>query len=439
MSRITADNLSRIENPTFRKNAAVQIRTAAEYCSALEKTGLRVAQEDETEQIETYKKLLQEQGCIIRNNGHSIVTHSLSPACEACVTGVGSASLYISLKCSRHCYFCFNSNQSLYEQHREEKRDWKRELQYAVQHGIDLRCIALTGGEPLLFPRDVVDFFEYARDKFPHAHLRLYTSGDHLTEALCKEFQKSKLDEIRFSIKLEDTPAERTDVYQSMRLAKQYVPSVLVEMPVEPGHMREMQSLLVDLDGLGVTGINLLELCYPLHNAPAFRRRGYEIKNPPLQTYYNYWYAGGVPIQSSELESLQLVDFSLKHNLRLGVHYCSLANKHSAQLFEQNSAYEDPSRTLIFDKDDFFLKTVKAFGEDVHAVKRQLDSCNCPYIIDNQMEYIQFNPSYVRFISPDIELGLSYQVAERDSSGWILRELRLDYLATNTPAATLRR
>lgn len=57
----------------------------------------------------------------------------------------------------------------------------------------------------------------------------------------------------------------------------------MVEMPVIPGSGEQMKALLCELDALGVDGINLLEFCFPLANAAAFRERGFTLKYPPIR------------------------------------------------------------------------------------------------------------------------------------------------------------
>lgn len=431
MARITQETRSRIANSVFRRHAQVHLDTEREYCAAVEDTGVPVAKVCRDEEIESIKQRLGKRGCVVRNNGTSLVIHGLSPACEACTTGADTASFYISLQCSRNCYFCFNPNQDSYVEHCAEKRDWKRELDSALVHGVDMKCIGLTGGEPLLFRQDTLDFFAYARKLYPQAHLRLYTSGDFLDEALCADLCAAGLDEIRFSVKMGDSDEAKESLFEKIAFAKRHISVVMVEMPVEPGTFESMQRLLLRLDSLKVNAINLLELCYPFHNASAFRERGFEVRNPPLRTYYNYWYAGGVPIDSSELDCLRLVEFAMDAKLDMGVHYCSLANKHSAQLYEQNAQYQDSSGVYEFDRKDFFLKTVKAYGDDVKLVQEQLDAMGLPYVIDEGQECVLMHPSSAERLGVDIELGLSYSVAEKGPKGWIVREVRLDTFEKN--------
>src|SRR3546814_2232120 len=109
-------------------------------------------------------------------------------------------------------------------------------------------------------------------------------------------------DLIRFSIKIDDPPDRQRRTLDRIALAKEYIPAVMVEMPVEPGSLLAMEHLFDEFERIGLDGINLLELCFPLTNAPAFRARGLLLKYPPYEVFYNSWYAGGLAIACSEEE-----------------------------------------------------------------------------------------------------------------------------------------
>ena len=54
---------------------------------------------------------------------------------------------------------------------------------------------------------------------------------------------------------------------KQIAFTRQYVPNVIVEMPVMPDGFAEMKEILPELDHLQISGINLLEFCFPLSNA----------------------------------------------------------------------------------------------------------------------------------------------------------------------------
>ena len=120
--------------------------------------------------------------------------------------------------------------------------------------------------------------------------------------------------------------------------------------------------------------MNLLEFGFPLCNAEAFAQRGLKLRQNPYPILYNYWYAGGLPIAGSEAECLELMRFAFERGLRLGVHYCSLDNKNTGQIYQQNKgflldkAFAAAHGWLHFDEGDYFLKCVKAVGDDASLV-----------------------------------------------------------------------
>lgn len=427
MDIITANNLNTIQNEAFRSYASTYVSITQQFQEKVSSLGIEFESFHETqEKTKALRKLLEDRGCVFRNCGASLATGPLSPACEACATGTNSGTYYISLRCHRNCYFCFNPNQENYLDHCRSKRNWRRELAQAKESDLKLECIALTGGEPMLFPQETLDFFTFARSLYPNAHLRLYTSGDLLGEPYFQALANSGLDEIRFSIKLDGNECDLDRTFTRIREAKTYIPTVMVEMPVEPGSLPEMKKVLMRLESLRVQGINLLELCFPFRNAEAFSSRGFKLKNPPYLTYYNYWYAGGIPIAKSELECLALLEFALDSNFAMSVHYCSLENKNVAQIHQQNMNFKDASGTILHSAKDHFLKAVKTFGADALAAKSILGRAGRPCDLHEEHGFAQLHPNDALLLPETMELGLSYQICEQLDEEILLRELRLD-------------
>ena len=161
----------------------------AEYAAALRVRGIDLDEKDRAQEEATaLRARLQEKGACFRNGGASIVTGALSGACVACTGGQGSKTFTLSTACNRHCYFCFNANQADYDRSRALKTGWQNELDAFLAKG-DVTHVALTGGEPLLHPREAVAFFQRAHQSLPQAHLRLYTDGDLLTDELLAQLR----------------------------------------------------------------------------------------------------------------------------------------------------------------------------------------------------------------------------------------------------------
>jgi hypothetical protein len=188
-----------------------------------------------------------------------------------------------------------------------------------------------------------------------------------------------------------------------------------------------MQALLLELDRLEIHSVNLLEFCFPFRNAEVFRQRGYSLKNPPYRVLYNYWYAGGLPVAGSELECLELLSFALEQGLQIGVHYCSLENKHTGQLYQQNAGQRVPE-TLHFSQKDYLLKSAKAFGADVEKVKCAFRRQGFRgYTVQERYGFIEFPVSQVPALQGlGVEIGISSSVVELRGGERYIRELALD-------------
>lgn len=428
ITEITPGTLSRIKNKALIDYSQIYFSMKNGTLDVIESFGLQLESPKNEEENETKLNTLRQAGALFRNNDNSIVSNGkISSACEACQTGTGSYTTFVSLKCHRDCYFCFNKNQDDYQFYLNNHKNVNQELSDLVNRGIRLEHVAVTGGEPLLHKQEVIDFFKLANELTPETYKRLYTAGDLLDEETLLSFQQHKLDEIRFSIKMEDSSQKQKHILGKIALAQKYIPNVLVEMPVIPGTKEAMKELLLDLDALGIYGINLLEFCFPLENAQPFKDKGFELKNPPYDVFYNYWYAGGLAVAGSEQICLDLVQFALDENLSLGVHYCSLENKFTGQIYQQNH-HQDIGETYTFSDKDYFFKTVKAFGKDQRKVKDILDKHQIPYEINGDYQYIQFPVYAIQQLGKNnLDLVISSNVVEMDANEKLIREVKIEW------------
>ena len=232
---------------------------------------------------------------------------------------------------------------------------------------------------------------------------------------------------------MHDLAKGHRNTYNNIALAREYIPNVMVEMPVMPGTLAEMKDVLIELDRLGIFGINLLELCFPLNNAEIYREKNYKIKARPFRVLYDYWYAGGLPVAGSETVCLDLIEFALDAGLKLGVHYCSLENKHTGQVYKQDSGQTLPKR-IYFSQKDYFLKSAKVFGEDMPAVQQLFDKSGYrDYFINDQNNYLEFHVNKISSLKKmDIDIGVSYNVIETRENESVLRELKVDVTTPQT-------
>jgi pyruvate formate-lyase activating enzyme-like uncharacterized protein len=425
---IRPENLDQIRNSELAAYARIYLKIYDDFMRQLDGIGLEIDSSDANRPNAEIANQLEEKGAVLRNHGKSIYLNRISPACLACQTGVGSATFFVSLKCHRNCYYCFNPYQENYEFFLTHKRDLVQELEEIRLSHQKVKHLALTGGEPLLFKQDALAFFAYAQEHFPKAYTRLYTSGDHADAQTLEQLRDAGLDEIRFSIRMYDLEKGQRHVFDRIFLAKAYIPHVMVEMPVLPGTLEIMQDVLLELDRMDIFGINLLEFCFPFNNAEIFSQHGFRLKDRPYRVLYNYWYAGGLPIAGSEQVCLDLVQFALDQGLKLGVHYCSLENKHTGQIYQQNKSWKLPKHAT-FSQKDFFIKSAKVFGEDIGPALQVFKKKDYrDYMLNERYHFLEFHPKLVKTLSKlNPEIGISYAVWEERDGEAVLRELKVDY------------
>ncbi len=397
-----------------------------EYVAALEAYGIDFAPyNDDYSARQTVKERLRHKGARFRNGDASISVGPLSSACAACATDAGSKTFYYALACNRSCYFCFNRNQVNYEAEKLLNPQWPLELARFLDGPVTPTHVALTGGEPLLYPDEAVAFFAQVQKKSPAIHSRLYTDGDFLDEALAARLAAAGLQEIRFSIKPDD-PGAFEEALRRLAVAKAFIPSVMVEMPVVPEMKEAMKALLRSMDELGVFGINLLEFGYPLGDWEPFAQRGYQIANPPFAIPYDYSYAGGLPVAGSELVCLELLEFALDESLQLGVHYCSLENKNRMQIYQQDTVAILDESLWHFDDQDFFWKTAKLFDGDGQRVRLCLEAAGATVKEDPEDGFVQFHPRFISVLADKAVVPVvSVNVMETTDGELTLRELGL--------------
>lgn len=435
IEKVTAATIGNLANPVFRKYAQRYVDIEKGFHEAVSELGVPFAELADGGEREAAAEELASLGVCVLNDGKSLVSGWQSSACEACRLGLNTETYVMTLACPRRCFFCFNPNQVDFDGRAAGPRDVVGQLEARARTGTLLRHVALTGGEPMLYPDETLAFFQRARELFPGVHTRLYTSGAGLDATLLARLRDAGLDEIRFSIKTDDEPEVIEDVLDLIGAAVGVIPDVMVEMPVMPGELELMRNLLARLDNLGVRGINLLELGFPLFNGEEFVRRGLRLKSAPYRVLYDYAYAAGLPVAGSEEECLALLRFARELGLSLGVHYCSMENKHTGQVYQQNACRAGRYPLRLMSERDHFLKSAKAFGIDRAPVREVLAKEGIAFEDRDDLDSTEFPLDAIALLRdelPDVELAVSYAICESRESETVLRELRIDKTAPST-------
>jgi len=415
-----------IMNEKLRQYSERYTNMYSHFEQAVTAEGLEFA-EDSSGKLNELKRECAESGALARNSCKSYLLNHFSKACEDCRKGYSSSTFILTLDCNRDCFFCSNRNQENYEESLGKTFDIEGEYDNYIKNGAKLTSVAVTGGEPLLHPDKCLSFYKKVKKTNKNTHTRLYTNGDLLDERLLKELGKY-LDEIRISAKDNDGVYDLSDLKEKLVLSKQYIKEVTVEMPVLPGSFDEMTALLNMLEEIGIFSINMLEFLFPWQNAKDYKELGYKIKNRPYKVLYKYDYAGGLPVEGSEETALRLIKYAADRSFKLGVHYCSLENKLTSQIFQQN-ALTKLSPLEVLDQEDFFIKSAKTFGDDALKVKNILDENNiCYYTFDQTNEHIEFRTADIELLKgSDVdEIGISYFVTENNGINKFLREIDVE-------------
>ena len=410
------------------------------YIETLSGMGLKFAPAHKSDEpIAALRIQLERAGAIFRNAGASIVAGGdggtgtgvpwLSFACEVCTGALKSETFSTTFECHRDCYFCFNRNQADYEKFFTEGCPWEQGLADAQKRYASLEVVGLTGGEPLLNLEDSLRFLKRAGEIWPDAHKRMYTSGDLLTEDGCRRLAEAGLREIRFSVKVEDSGDLQEQVLANMKLAKRYIPDVVVEMPVIPGTRQKMHELFARWDEIGIRGVNLLEFCFPFCKWEEFEKRGFELRNPPFEVMYDFSYSGGLAVAGSEELALELMMYGIEHEVSFGMHYCSLENKHRSEMRQRNEPSANALPCFTFDDGDMYLKAAKVFGRDIPVARTALAKLGCTdFMGGGDAGCLVFPLSYLEALcqaEPNVTPAVSTNIIETDDRGSFIKEVAL--------------
>lgn len=426
--RINKDNIGEIKNDGLRKDAERYVKNYDYFLDDIKAAGAVLSDKDYGDREKELLDKLSAMGAEVRNGGNSVVINAVSTSCNHCRTGIGSSTYIITLACNRDCFFCVNKNQADYDTGVRKIYDMEKAFKNDLKRYKKMKSAAITGGEPLLYPDKCAEFIKTVKKTDKTVETRIYTNGDLVSVDILKTLSDAGLDEIRFGLKPDDNGDVDEKVFDNLRLAAKYIKRTMVEMPLTPGKTQKMKDLMVRIDETGIFGVNILEFLYPYVHSDEYAKRKYEVDKRPYKILFGWTYAGGVPVAGSRIECLETMLFCLEKGLNIGFHYCSLENKLSAQIYHHNAGLK-LSGVEYFSPNDFFIKTVKGYGDDVYKIQETLDKNGCRhYLLDNSRKIIEFSPKDAELLKDfDMELGLAYLAADFDEQGRkVLKELQID-------------
>jgi len=428
----TRADLCKITNEDLYKDIEYYMNMYDNLIDEITKFGISVDEHDDSAERTKLIKELKNLDIKILNSEKSFVWGDISPSCLDCPTGKGASTFPVSLKCNRDCFFCANKTQPNYYELQDKTNDIIGQFKKTNAFYKKMSSAGLTGGEPLLFPDECEKFLKYVKKINKKTQTRIYTNGDLATEELMERLGKAGLDEIRFGLKPDYNGNVEPEVLKNLETTKKYIPRVMVEMPCKTGQLENMKKLLDKLEKIGVWGINILEFLFPLAHVKEYVNAGFKVCLRPYRILFNYEYAGGaLPIAGSELECLELMKYAAEKKFKMGVHYCSLENKLTFQIYRLNHKFK---KTPLehFSKKDFFVRMARAYGQDANKVKKILDDRKRKNY-KKSSEFIEFPLEDILILAGSkIQIGISVMVHDKVDGKNCIREVAVHMTDTET-------
>lgn len=238
----------------------------------------------------------------------------LSKGCLLCGQGRWSC-LFITSKCNGKCFYCpalqtedaVPSTQSL---DFNTPEDYARYVKY-----FGFKGVSFSGGEPLLYFDRTLSYLKAVRKYAnPDIYTWMYTNGILGSRQLFRKLASTGLDEVRFDI---GATGFRLD---KIAAARRTVPNITIEIPAIPEETERLKALMPEMIKAGVTNLNLHQMRLTSHNAPHLLHRN-----------YTYVPSERPVVVESELAALELLVWAKKHDLDIGVNYCSFDYKNRFQ------------------------------------------------------------------------------------------------------------
>jgi pyruvate formate-lyase activating enzyme-like uncharacterized protein len=245
-------------------------------------------------------------------NGTKLHLGKLSRGCTICMDGYWGCN-YINGRCHRNCFYCMRDHSMQTEPN--SKSDGfhfgNPEEHIEFLKTFQIRGVGFSGGEPLLVLDRLLEHIVAIRKELGSTiYLWMYTNGDLVNRETLSALRDAGLNEIRFDLSARDYDLS------PLVLAKEYIPTVAVEIPAIPEDFLLLKKLLIDIQAVGVNHLNLHQLMAGQRNWKALCRR-----------HYHFSFQSTPAVHESELCALRLILYACEQNLNLPINYCSVAYK----------------------------------------------------------------------------------------------------------------
>ncbi len=339
--------------------------------------------------------------------GSKPFTNSLSPGCEICQNGDWGCNL-INRICTRNCFFC-----KRYHSVRTELNSETEGYIFATPSAhvefiktFRIKGVGFSGGEPLLVKERLLSHIKAIRAEFGQSiYIWIYTNGDLADRETLMKLRDVGLNEIRFNLS-----AREYDLTPVIT-AKNYIPTVTVEIPAIPEDIELVKSLLVEMQSVGVDFLNLHQLSVESQNCSELLKRHYHIDC-----------STGMGIYESEICALLLLLYACEQQLPLAINYCSCIYK---ARFQKRGKRIRRARTVLEGSQELtnagFIRSLRVSdsGDKIRDLIRRMtnDACHPSLWKLNQtktavalhsslMPYVDWSSSKltILYLEPDITL-----------------------------------
>jgi len=249
----------------------------------------------------------------------SAYTGRLPTGCRHCARG-GKLVLLVTGICESGCYYC-----PLSEKKRGKAVVYADELLSKSDSDIigeakliDATGTGLTGGDPLILPKETARLIRLLKGEFGSKHhIHLYTSSSDLRAI--RAVAKAGLDEIRFHPPVSSWDRMEGSRYETALLsAVDLGMEVGLEIPSLPGSEAAIRSLVGSASKMSLSFVNLNELEFSETNWRQLKSRGFEVKDDV-----------SAAVKGSERLALKILAGS---ESGIPLHYCSSSFKDAIQL-----------------------------------------------------------------------------------------------------------
>lgn len=229
--------------------------------------------------------------------------------CEYCVKGE-KVTFYTTFKCDYNCFYCSVPCEFKNTEKMMVGKVPVKDVDEAFKHVERYKCVAISGGEPLIFVDRVLKIIKRAKKN--NIYTYLFTDGSprgRLTPRLLNELVEAGLDEIKMSTKLKD---EKTLLFDPYKIVKDSPIPIHAEFPMLPNLINEVYDFALRLNDLGVSYFLLDQVEFTTGNAAEMLKRGFKQKD-------------GIVLGSEEA-AFEIIKRVQKDKLNIKVLYCRASN-----------------------------------------------------------------------------------------------------------------